>query len=344
VRGLRRPPALTALGLLAAVALPVLGGPPGPAVASPSRASRPAGLAVTGWVLDSGSDRLVARNAAGVTTLSVAGVSISADGRRVADPNRGARRLLRAAHRHRLAAELLVSNYSNRLGDFDPRAAHLLLASRDRTAAVSARLAGIVRRQGWDGVNVDLERVRRADAAGLVALVGALQDRMPAARTVSVDVGASTSVRGYRAGGYALADLASGADGLDLMTYDQHGPGWSGPGPIGALAWQRDALEALLSVVPARQVRLGVAGYGYAWRPGGGGRDLTVRQARRLVDRAGATAHWRSGAGEWTARLPDGTVLWWSDRRSYRLRVGLARRYAVDGLAVWRLGSADPLR
>ena len=344
MRGPRRPPALAALALLGALAAPLLGGPSGSDPASASVPPRPAGLAVTGWVLDSGPDRLVARNARGLTTLSVAGVSISADGRRVTAPNRGARRLLRAAHRHGLAAELLVSNYSNRLGDFDPHAAHLLLASPGRIGAVADRLAGVARRQGWDGVNVDVERVRRGDASGLVALVQGLQDRMAAARTVSVDVSASTSGDGYRAGGYALGDLAAAADTVDLMTYDQHGPGWSGPGPIGALPWQRASLKALLSTVPARQVRLGVAGYGYSWRPSGGGRDLTVRRARRLVDRAGATAHWRPRAGEWTARLPDGTVLWWSDRRSYRLRVELARRYDVGGLAVWRLGSADPLR
>ena len=58
----------------------------------------------------------------------------------------------------------------------------------------------------------------------------------------------------------------------------------------------------------------------------------------------GTTAHWRPGPGEWTACLSDGTRLWWSDGRSYRKRVALAREYGVRGLAVWRLGSADTLR
>ena len=148
----------------------------------------------------------------------------------------------------------------------------------------------------------------------------------------------------YRDRGYRLAGLADAADVINVMTYDLHGPTWSGPGPIGALPWQRDALDALLEVVPAEQVQLGVAGYGYTWPTHGTGRTVLVRQARHLVERDGATAHWRAGSGEWTARLSNGTVLWWSDRRSYERRVELARHRGIRGLAVWRLGSADTLR
>ena len=310
---------------------------------APASARVPDGLEVTGWILQGGSNRLVARNAGGLTTLSVAGVSLTVSGGGVAAPGRDHARLLAAAHRHGLAAELLVSNYSNRSGDFDPARLHALLASPAKRERVAGRLAGFVADQGWDGVNVDLERVRAADGDGLVAFVEALQGAMAADRTVSVDISAATSVRSYRDRGYRLAGLARAADVVDVMTYDLHGP-WSGPGPVGALDWQRDALDALLTVVPAAQVQLGVAGYGYTWPRRGTGHSVTDRQARALVRRDGGTAHWRPGPGEWTARLSDGTRLWWSDGRSYRRRVALAREYGVRGLAVWRVGSADTLR
>jgi spore germination protein YaaH len=304
----------------------------------------PDGLAVTGWALDSASPAVVARNADGMSTLSVAGVSIDARGADVSRPGASAVRLARTAHGHGLTAELLVGNYSSRLGDFDPGAAHRLLSSRDRIDAVASRLASYVAAGGWDGVNVDLERLRATDAAGLVTLVRALQDSMPADRTVTVDVSASTSLAGYRDRGYDLAGLAASADVVKLMTYDQHGPSWSGPGPVGGLPWQRRALATILRVVPAEQVDLGVAGYGYTWPRRGAGRTVTVAQARRLVTRDHVRARWRPRVGEWTARLDDGTRLWWSDRRSYRQRVALAGARGLHGLAVWRLGSADTLR
>ncbi|WP_036507817.1 glycosyl hydrolase family 18 protein [Nocardioides sp. URHA0020] len=310
----------------------------------PAAAREPAGLAVTGWALDDASSALVRRNAEGLSTLSVAGVSINASGTGVTRPSSGARRLARSAHRQGLTAELLVGNYSDRLGDFDARAAHRLLSRSGRITAVARRLASYVAAGHWDGVNIDLELVRASDADGLVRLARALQRAMPATRTVTIDISASTSLSGYRQGGYDLAGLAGAVDVIKLMTYDQHGPGWSGAGPVGGLPWQRAALRTILRVVPARQVDLGVAGYGYTWPRRGVGRTVTVAQARRLVARDHARATWHARQGEWSARLGDGTRLWWSDHRSYRHRVALARRHHLHGLAVWRLGSADTLR
>ena len=310
---------------------------------APVSARVPDGLEVTGWIIDGGHN-LIRKNHGGITTLSIVGVTIWRSGAGVHRATYEMDNLSRTAHKFDLHTELLVSNYSNRREDFDPARLHRLLSSRSRIGRVAERLAGFVADQGWDGINVDLERVRRSDGDGLVALVRELQDRMPAPRTVSVDISAATSVRSYRDRGYRLAGLARAADTIAVMTYDLHGPTWSGPGPIRPLRWQRDALDALLSVVPADQVLLGVAGYGYSWPREGTGRSLTLRQARGLVSRDGATAHWRTGAGEWTARLSDGTVLWWSDGRSFRKRVALARSSGVRGLAVWRLGSADTLR
>lgn len=314
---------------------------------APTASARvPDELAVTGWILQSGTNRLVARNADGLTTLSVAGVSINARGNGVARPTDDALRLARAARRNDLIAELLVSNWSNRLEDFDPRATHRLLSHPARIRRVAARLASYVEAGGWDGINVDLERVRGTDRDGLVAFVQAIQDAMPAERTVTIDVSARSSQAGYRAAGYDVPGLAEAADRIELMTYDEHGPGWSAPGPVGGLPWQRRCLIALLEEIPAAQVDLGVAGYGYAWtphRPGHPGHTVTVAGARRLVARDGVRAQWRPKYGEWTARLNDGTRLWWSDRRSLARRAELARHQGVHGLAVWRLGSADTL-
>jgi spore germination protein len=326
---------------LVVLTLALLLGLPASLAAAPAAARVPDGLQVTGWILQSGTDRLVARNADGMTTLSVAAVALTAHGGGVSAPGKDHLRLLEAAHRHGLQAELLLSNYSNRLEAFDPRRLHRLLSSPRRIDRVAQRLAGFVE-AGWDGVNVDLERVRERDGDGLVALVEALQRAMPEARTVSIDISAAPSVASYRDRGYRLAALCDAVDVVDLMTYDLHGP-WSGPGPIGDLAWQRRSLDALLTVVPPEQVQLGVAGYGYTWPREGIGRSVTVRQAERLVERSRATARWRPGPGEWTALLPDGTRLWWSDGRSYERRIDLAREYGVRGLAVWRLGSADTL-
>ncbi len=246
---------------------------------------------------------------------------------------------LAAAHQAGIRAEMLLSNYSSRLGDFDPEIAAELLRDPERVRSMATRLAAYVAAQGWDGVQVDLESLRRKDAAGLLLLVQELQARMAPEKSVSIAVMASTEPREYVQRGYRLAELGAAVDSLALMTYDQHGP-WSGPGPVGALGWQREAVSVVTAAVPAAKVDLGVAGYGYGWPHG---RTYTAKQARKAVAADGAKARWRPGKGEWTATLSDGTRMWWSDGRSYALRLALATELGLHGVALWRLGSADPL-
>lgn len=306
-------------------------------------ADEPPPLANTGYILGGARDALVERDAPALTTLGVAAVSITGDGADVEEPTAGTVRLVTTAHDNGLRAELLVSNYRDEVGDFDSRAARRLLRNDDHVRAVAEKLAGFAVDQGWDGITVDLESLAEGDGPGLVLLVQELQARMPEERTVSIDLQASTSVDGYRQGGYRLAEIAEAADVVALMTYDLHGPTWSGPGPIGPLAWQRSTLEALFTAVPREKVDLGVAGYGYTWPKGRVGRSLTVKGARNVVKKDGATAVWKAKAGEWRAVLSNGTVVWWSDGRSYEAREQLAQELGVHGLALWRLGSADPL-
>lgn len=334
--GTRAAAALLALSVATAVA-PVV---PGAAAADGAGA---APLAVTGYVIQSSRPGVVTRDAAALTTVTVAGVEISADGASVGTSTRDARRLLRTAHDSGLRAELILSNYSERVGGFDTRAADRLLRSEEHRDRVVDSLVDQVVEQGWDGVNVDLEALRTRDAAGLVALLRALSSRLPEDREVSIDVSARTSEAAYRDAGYRLAAIGGAVDVFQLMAYDRHGPTWSRPGPIGPLDWQRRAAQVVLGSVPAGKLDLGVAGYGYRWTGRLTGHSLTVGQARRLGDRAGAETRYDDEAGEWTSTLPDGDVVWWSDGASYERRRDLAADLGLHGLALWRLGSADRL-
>lgn len=303
-------------------------------------------LAVTGYAEDGTSGSVVAREAHALTTVGVDGVTLHSDGASITRVDDGVQALERAAHAEGLRAELLVSNYDDTIGDFSPHIGSRLLRDPAHRRAVVAQLVALVDQQGWDGITVDLESLREKDGPGLTAFVAQLASDLPAEGSVSVDLMASITSAGYRQTGYQLAGLAAHADVLALMAYDRHGPTWSGPGPIGPLGWQRATLAALLDQVPAAKVDLGVAGYGYTWPAGPhqhDGRQVTVAGARKIVAEDGATARWVARAGEWTATLHDGTAIWWSDARSWLLRVSLAENACLHGLALWRIGSADPL-
>ena len=330
-------------GPAAAAAVPDAVPDAAPAPAYGSEVGSEDGLLVTGYALPSTRPAIVRRDAPSLDTVTVSAVRLRGDARPVTPPEERARRLVEVAHRQGLRAELLVGNWSNRLGAFDPAVAAELLSYDRKIAAVADEVTALVAAGGWDGVNVDLELIRRRDGRGLVAFVTALRERLPATASLTIDVSAGTTQESYVERGYRLAGLAAVVDAIQLMAYDQHGPGWSGPGPIGGLQWVRRSVDAALEEVPADRLDLGIAAYGYVWRPDGSGRTLTVKAARRLVDRAGGAARWSLRHAESSALLPDGRRVWWSDGWSYDIRAELARQLGLRGTAIWRLGSAGPL-
>lgn len=299
-------------------------------------------LAVTGFQGEWSPTARIRASADALTTVGVDGVNIAASGASVPAPSADARKQLATTHKLHLRGEVLVGNYDEDLGDFSEAAAYRLLSSDHNIATVVGHLLSSVQSQGWDGICVDLEALHPRDRAGLTKFVTALADGLPAGKTLSIAISSSDSPRGYTRAGYDLVAISAAVDRVTLMAYDQHGPWEDTPGPVGALPWQKEGLSAMLETVPASMVELGVAGYGYDWRPKSA-ISVSDAKARKLVAADHATATYDQVAGEWTATLSDGSVLWWSDARSYQDRVPLVEEYHLHGLAVWSLGQSDPI-
>jgi spore germination protein len=277
-----------------------------------------------------------------LSTVGIDGVTLAAAGDTVSELPDNAAALVTVAHAKGLSAELLVSNYDNSRSAFSPKIAAALLDSASHRAAVTTQLVAQVSAAGFDGVQIDFESLTGADSEGLTAFAQQLHDALGAPRTVSMAVTAEGSSARYLAAGYDFAQLRNSLARVVLMAYDQHGPTWSKPGPVGGLPWATVSLDALISTgLPTAQIDLGVAGYGYSW-PGNGtdGAQLSDEDSRTL---AGDLAHYDPTQAEWTATLPDDTVVWWSDARSLDRRRALALSRNLHGIAVWQLSLTDPL-
>ena len=316
----------------AVVAALVLGG-----YAAPS-ASREVAV---GAYAEPGDDAVarVADAAPRAATIGVDGVTLTDDGAALNPVPEGVDELARTASDGGAATELLVSNYSESLGDFSPETGTALLADAGNRERIARRLAALAAADDMSGVQIDLESLRGRDRAGLVAFAAAVSDavhdRLGDDAEVSMAVMASTSRAGYRDTGYDLDALAEHVDRFVLMTYDQHGP-WSGAGTIGSLPWTRRVIAAAEDEgLAADRVDLGIAGYGYVWG-GDGDAQVDPASARRT---AGGAARWSDRTGEWSAHLDDGRELHWSDARSYRARVALAEDLGLHGVALWSLGT-----
>lgn len=349
----RRTRIVAGIALLGTSALSAcVGVAPAPTDTAATTAATPyaSALPLEGYVVaDALSDGLIERDGAALDSVGVDGVVLSADGASVGATPDDAPTIVAAAHDAGRRVELLVSNFDDTIQDFSPEIATALLGSPTNRTAVIAELVDRAVTGGFDGVQVDLESLDAGDGPGLTDFTSELRTALDAATgssdvplQLSMAVMASTDPDGYAAGGYAMSELAPNVDRIVLMAYDQHGPTWSAPGPVGGLDWAGESLSALLDAgLPAAKADLGVAGYGYSW-PGDGsdGATVTVEEARRLAQ---GTARFDDAQGEWTATLDDGTVLWWSDSRSLALRAAIAERTGIHGLALWQLSSADPL-
>jgi spore germination protein len=299
-------------------------------------------LAVTGFQEEGTPPARITTDARALTTVGVDGVNLSPDGASVGRPDRGALADLKTAHRDHLRSTFLVGNFNNAINDFSEPYTHNLLDSPRNVRIVVRGIVTSVRSQGWDGVSVDLESLRARDRSGLVRFLTELDRALPANKTLSVCVTNFTTPTAYRSNGYDLTAIGRVVNQVVLMAYDEHGSWENTPGPVGSLAWQREGLAVVLRSIPASKIDLGVAGYGYAWRPHSN-YQVSDTAARRLVARDHGTKRFDTKVGEWTGHLPDGSTLWWSDARSYPLRVALAKRLGLHGLAVWDLGLSDRL-
>ena len=273
-----------------------------------------------------------------ISVLAVDGLNFLPDGAGLTESTDAQRALLDHAHEKGLKAELMVGNFDATLGDFNEQLAYDTLSDDGARAAVVDELGTIVETQGWDGISIDLESLEGRDTELLSAFSTELRARLGSAPSISIALMVAPDAATYVNMGYDFGVLTESIDRFVLMAYDEHGPWEDIPGPVGSLDWQRAGLAALLEGVPAEQVEIGVAGYGYGWGPSGDG-QLSVAKARELAP----DATFDEAAGEWTATLADGTELWFSDIRSFELRVALAKEYDLGGVALWSLEQGDAI-
>jgi spore germination protein YaaH len=277
----------------------------------------------------------LARDAASSSALAVTGAVLGSGGTLRDVPGTS---LLRLAQAHRARGLLVISDYSDALGDFDGPSATALLRSATGSARLRAAITRAVRSGGWDGVVLDLESLPAAAASGLVALSGGVKADLGRREVVVCVPATDQAVDGA---GYDLPRLARAVDRVDWMAYDQHTT--SDPaGPVGGLPWVRSGLTWVLGRVPANKLLLGVAGYGYLWPARGTARELDATGLAALARTPGARTVRDAGQGEVTVHLPDGGSAWFSDAAAVAQRDRLAITERLAGVALWRVGSEDP--
>jgi spore germination protein len=215
---------------------------------------------------------------------------------------------------------------------------NMLTSPGPRAAAVRS-LVRIASKPGYGGVYVDFELLPPNAQAGLTAMIEETYYRLHASgKRLGISVFPKVGIIGTLPSAYDYSALGRHVDEFQIMTYDSHYSGGT-PGPVAPYPWVEANLLYTLRYVPRRNVFLGVAFYGYDWPSPAGGNAPTISMAGAyaLAKSHGSTIAWDPYAGE--GHFTYGSnVVWFETPRSIAEKASLARRYAIGGIAIWRLG------
>lgn len=270
-------------------------------------------------------------------------------------------RVLALAKAHNVKVMPLVVNEG-----FNGPALRRLLADTAARARATRSLLELCQRNGYWGIQFDIENVNIQDRDLLTAWFRETANALHRAGfKLSIAVVHRTEEtagetayhrflqESWRAG-YDLAALAQAGDFISLMTYSQH-TRRTPPGPGAGLEWMRANIDYFLKYVPKEKLSLGIPTYGGHWftqwdpslpeRARSWSESVNWTWGSGLAERHGATIHWDSTQGVPYAFYPNGGVYEWlflENARSFREKLTLAKSNRLRGFSVWVLGPEDP--
>jgi spore germination protein YaaH len=230
-----------------------------------------------------------------------------------------------------------------------PAALHLILTDPAVRAATMTELAGLVRRHGYDGINIDFENGPATDRDALTAFVTELAAQLHAiGKDLSVEVSAKFQhTTTGRSGLYDYGALGAAADHVFVMNWGWH---WStsAPGAPDDMEMCRRVADYVASMPNKGRFVLATHMYGMDWAAGGGpahtAAALEYADVQALLAQHGAMPVLDPVSDAWTFGYTDaGGVpheVWYPDAGTIARRVALARERGL-GIGFWRLGRED---
>lgn len=247
-------------------------------------------------------------------------------------------RMVRASGRD-IQVMPILNNYDKSSEKWNAPAVGKMLADSDKREKIAKLVVETMKRDGFDGVNIDFESFTGADKANIVKF---MEELYPRAQKEGLTVSMDVIVAGAA---YDHARLARNADFLIPMMYDEH---WktSGPGAISSLPWYERTLEKFYRMVPPEKVVVGLGTYTYDWgKRGQRAKSGTFDDAVALSEKYGKPMKVDTTALNSTFTYKQGSVkhsVWVLDAISAFNQMSVSSKRPPRGYAIWRLGAEDP--
>jgi spore germination protein len=227
---------------------------------------------------------------------------------------------------------VVFSNDANLLSEVlnDPQKVDTLVAD----------IVNLALKEGFQGINIDFESIKSEDRESFENFISKLYKLFAQKDLLLfVCVPAKTGIE-YWNDAYNYKNLATVADKLIIMAYDEHYPG-SKPGPVASLGWVENVVNYAVNQVEKDKLILGIGIYGYEWPQEGLARTLDVYTANIQAEENNIIPAFHQEKYVPYYEYLDGNQkkqVWYENPKSILGKIELVYKYSLNGIALWRLG------
>lgn len=220
-----------------------------------------------------------------------------------------------------------------------------LYGSKNSRTNLINRLIADSKEYGYDGLNIDCEKVTRDSAVHYLQFLRelAVQCRANNIR-LSVDNYRSYEFNSF----YNISEQAVYVDYIILMGYDEHYAG-SDSGSVASIGFVDGGIQAMLKSVTSDRLINAIPFYTRIWtetttdgKKSTTSRAVGMQNAMDNLNKAGAVAIWDETTGQYFGSYEnsDGSVvkIWLEEEKSVEEKMKLVKQYNLAGVAQWKLG------
>ncbi len=220
-------------------------------------------------------------------------------------------------------------------------ALHQLLSNSENRARLIANLLDVVKKDRYDGVNIDFELLDPGDAGNLTLFLQELKTSLGTDKELSVAVFARTGKEKWPVG-YEYKKIGQIADSVVVMAYD-YSYSTTAPGPVAPLWWVREVCSYMRSVIPQDKILLGLPTYGYDWGAGKNAATITAPKLEALEAKYGLQKDfdYPSMSPCYSYYDEEGKYheIWLENEASLKEKLNLVQENRLGGVSFWRIGN-----
>lgn len=221
-----------------------------------------------------------------------------------------------------------------------------LFAVTENRRALIAAMMNEVTTYGYDGINIDFEKVSSDNGIHFIQFIRELSIEC---RNAGVVLSIDNYVPMPHSAHYDRAEQGMVADYVIVMGYDEHYSGCEEAGSVASLDFVRNGIVNTLSSVPAEKTINALPFYTRMWEEyvdeNGqhvlNSKAYTMKGAYARADELGLVANWSDSVGQYVA---EGDVeghhysVWLEDARSIEEKMKIVSEYNLAGVSAWSLG------